>query len=80
MTAESVKSITPGAAEFVVKPERGEAIDFLLCVRKWGFELVRSTSKPSEHLQRFQPGGTYHSLITPRLMTEYLVLNFTTRI
>ena len=45
-----------------------------------GFELVRSNSKLSEYLQRFQPGGTYHSLITPRLMTEYLVLNFTTRI
>lgn len=64
--------------EFFVKSGKGGgAIDFLLSSKKWGFELVRSSSKLSEHMRRFQAGGTHHSLITSSLMTEYLVLNFT---
>lgn len=50
---------------------------FSYLTRNWALKLVRSGSKLNEHMRRFQPGSTYHSLATSGLMNEYLVLDFT---
>lgn len=76
-------SITKGNAlvspEYIAKEGKGGGtIDFLVPLKGWGFELVRSRNRIQEHMERFYPGGKYYRLIESSTMKEYVVLNFTT--
>ncbi len=65
--------------EYVAKKGKGGGtIDFLVPAKKWGFELVRNRDKLVEHMERFEPGGAYYSMIKSNIMQHYIVLDFST--
>lgn len=47
---------------------------------KWGVELLKNRSKIDKHLQRFEQGGQYYSLLVNQVIKDYIVLGFTTPI
>jgi len=64
--------------EFVVKAgTEGGTIDFLVARKKWGLELLRDRDRLVGHMERFQPGGQYFSMIQSGDMERYIVLDFT---
>lgn len=55
--------------EYVAKKGKGGGtIDFLVSAKKWGFELLRNRDKLVEHMERFEPGGAYYSMIKSNIM------------
>lgn len=65
--------------EFVTKKgPGGGTIDFLLSEKKWGFELIRDRDRFPEHVARFTNFGPYGCLIRDGVMTDYVLLDFTT--
>ena len=66
--------------EFVVKAgTEGGTIDFLVARKKWGLELLRDRDRLVGHMERFQPGGQYFSMIQSGDMERYIVLDFHSR-
>jgi hypothetical protein len=64
--------------EFVLKTgPKGGTIDFLIAQKKWGLELLRDRDRLVEHMDRFEPGGQYFSMIQSGEMEQYIVLDFT---
>ena len=64
--------------EFAVKEGTGGgAIDFYIASKKWGFELLRDRNRVVQHMERFEDGGQYFSMIQSRSMEQYIVLDFT---
>jgi hypothetical protein len=56
---------------------KGGTIDFLIAQKKWGLELLRDRDRLVEHMERFEPGGQYFSMIQSGNMEQYIVLDFT---
>ncbi|KAJ7512763.1 hypothetical protein B0H11DRAFT_2213327 [Mycena galericulata] len=44
--------------------------------KKWGIAVLREGDRIENHLQRFEPGGAYHTWIQKGAVEEYVVLNF----
>jgi hypothetical protein len=64
--------------ELTVKAEpEGGMVDFLVTQKKWGLELLRDRDRLVEHMERFQPGGQYFSMVESGDMEQYVVLDFT---
>ncbi|KAL4936667.1 hypothetical protein BDV06DRAFT_216484 [Aspergillus oleicola] len=64
--------------EFIVKTgPKGGTIDFLIAGKKWGLELLRERDRLVEHMNRFERGGQYYSMMQSGEMEQYIVLDFT---
>ncbi|KAL4961801.1 uncharacterized protein BDV14DRAFT_192003 [Aspergillus stella-maris] len=64
--------------EFIIKtgPKSG-TIDFLISGKKWGLEFLRERDRLAEHMERFETGGQYYSMLLSGEMEQYIVLDFT---
>ncbi|KAL4781842.1 hypothetical protein BJX76DRAFT_359516 [Aspergillus varians] len=64
--------------KFVIKTgTKGGTIDFLVAEKRWGLELLRDHDRLLQHMQRFEQGGQYFSMIEQGKMEQYVVLDFT---
>ncbi|KAL4782898.1 hypothetical protein BJX76DRAFT_349047 [Aspergillus varians] len=64
--------------EFIIKTgPKGGTIDFLIAGKKWGIELLRERDRLVDHMERFEAGGQYYSMMESGEMEQYIVLDFT---